>query len=99
MSIWKTYGLAILLLIGTGQTTVLADETSKRQAVEQLFVLTARQQKIDESVSTVLAMQGAIQVVHILDIIGIKDRLGLASASAIDTVDQHAVLVPEFIDV
>ena len=57
MSIWKTYGLAILLLIGTGQTTVLADETSKRQAVEQLFVLTAMQQKIDESVTTVLALQ------------------------------------------
>jgi hypothetical protein len=57
MSIWKTYGLAILLLIGTGQTTVLADEASQRQAVEQLFVLTAMQQKIDESVTTVLALQ------------------------------------------
>jgi hypothetical protein len=57
MSIWKTYGLAILLLIGTGQTTVLADEASERQAVEQLFVLTAMQQKIDESVTTVLALQ------------------------------------------
>jgi len=57
MSIWKTYGLAILLLIGTGQTSVLADEASKRQAVEQLFILTAMQQKIDESVTTVLAMQ------------------------------------------
>jgi hypothetical protein len=57
MSIWKTYGLAILLLIGTGQTAVLADEASERQAVEQLFVLTAMQQKIDESVTTVLALQ------------------------------------------
>jgi len=59
MSIWKTYGLAILLLIATGQIAVLADETSKSQAVEQLFVLTAMQQKIDESVTTVLAMQVA----------------------------------------
>lgn len=34
MSIWKTYGLAILLLIGTGQTTLLADEASQRQACD-----------------------------------------------------------------
>ena len=45
------------MLIATGQTAVLADEASKRQAVEQLFVLTAMQQKIDESVTTVLALQ------------------------------------------
>ena len=57
MSIWKSFGLTLLLLIATGQTAVLADEASKRQAVEQLFVLTAMQQKIDESVTTVLALQ------------------------------------------
>ena len=57
MSICKSFGLPLLLLIATGQTAVLADAASKRQAVEQLFVLTAMQQKIDESVSTVLAMQ------------------------------------------
>lgn len=57
MSIWKSFGFTLLLLIATGQTAVLADEASKRQAVEQLFVLTAMQQKIDESVTTVLALQ------------------------------------------
>ena len=59
MSIWKSFGLTLLLLIATGQTAVLADEASKRQAVEQLFVLTAMQQKIDESVTTELAKQNA----------------------------------------
>ena len=57
MSIWKSFGFTLLLLIATGQTAVLADKASKRQAVEQLFVLTAMQQKIDESVTTVLALQ------------------------------------------
>ena len=57
MSIWKSFGFTLLLLIATGQTTILADEASERTAMEQLFVLTAMQQKIDESVTTVLAMQ------------------------------------------
>ena len=57
MSTWKSFGFILLLLLATGQTAVLADEASKRQAVGQLFVLTAMQQKIDESVTTVLAMQ------------------------------------------
>ena len=57
ISIWKSFGFTLLLLIATGQTAVLADKASKRQAVEQLFVLTAMQQKIDESVTSVLALQ------------------------------------------
>ena len=53
----KSFGLVIILLIGAGQITVHADEASHRQAVEQLFELTAMQQKIDESVASVLALQ------------------------------------------
>jgi hypothetical protein len=57
MFIRKSVGFFILLLIGTVQITVHADEASHRQAVEQLFELTAMQQKIDESVANVLALQ------------------------------------------
>ncbi|MEN8207306.1 MAG: DUF2059 domain-containing protein [Pseudomonadota bacterium] len=57
MSNWKLFRFVIILLIGTGQITVHADEASHRQAVEQLFELTSMQQKIDESVASVLALQ------------------------------------------
>jgi len=57
MFTWKSFGFIIILLIGTCQIAVHADEASHRQAVEQLFELTAMQQKIDESVTTLLALQ------------------------------------------
>jgi hypothetical protein len=53
----KPLGIAIILLAGIGQTGVLADEVTHRQAVEKLFELTTMQQKIDESVANVLALQ------------------------------------------
>ena len=53
----KSIGFVIITLIGVGQIAVHADEASHRQAVEQLFELTAMQQKIDESVASVLALQ------------------------------------------
>jgi hypothetical protein len=53
----KSLGFVVILLIGAGQTAAHADEASHRQAVEQLFVLTSMQQKIDESVANVLALQ------------------------------------------
>ena len=54
----KLYGLlTILLLLAIGQATVRADEASHRQAVKRLFELTNMQQKIDESVDNVLAIQ------------------------------------------
>jgi hypothetical protein len=53
----KSFGFAVILLIGAGQIAAHADEASHRQAVEQLFELTAMQQKIDESVANVLALQ------------------------------------------
>jgi len=49
--------LVIVLLATTGQSAALADEASHRLAVEKLFELTAMQQKIDESVTSVLALQ------------------------------------------
>ncbi|MGD2112924.1 MAG: DUF2059 domain-containing protein [Gammaproteobacteria bacterium] len=57
MSRWKSLVLAALLCGATLPAGVLADEASHRQAVEQLFELTAMQQKIDESVDSVLALQ------------------------------------------
>ena len=49
---------SIILFVGIGlATSVSADETSHRQAVQQLFELTGMQQKIDESVDNVLALQ------------------------------------------
>jgi hypothetical protein len=45
------------LLLATGSVHVLADEASHRAAVKQLFELTAMQQKIEESVDSVLALQ------------------------------------------
>ena len=48
--------LAALLLVA-GPLHVLADPASHRAAVEKLFELTAMQQKIGESVDSVLALQ------------------------------------------
>jgi hypothetical protein len=53
----KSFGFVMLMLIAAGTAAVQADEASHRQAVEQLFELTAMQQKIDESVANVLALQ------------------------------------------
>ena len=53
----KSFGFVVILLIGASQIAAQADEASHRQAVEQLFELTAMQQKIDESVANVLALQ------------------------------------------
>jgi len=44
------------------------------------------------------ALEGAIEMVDILDIICVHNRLGLAGAGTIDAVDQHTVPMPEFID-
>ncbi len=57
MSRWKSLALVTLLLGATGPAGVLADAATHRQAVEKLFELTAMQQKIDESVDSVLALQ------------------------------------------
>jgi len=57
MFILKPVGFFFIFLIGTAQIAAHADEASHRQAVEQLFKLTAMQQKIDESVASVLALQ------------------------------------------
>jgi hypothetical protein len=54
----KTIILAAVLLLGAGQvTSVTADEASHRQQVKKLFELTEMQQKIDESLDNVLALQ------------------------------------------
>lgn len=54
----KTIGPALLLLFGIGMvTTASADEASHRQAVQKLFELTGMQQKIGESVDSVVALQ------------------------------------------
>ena len=45
------------LLLATGPVHLLADEASHQEAVKQLFELTAMQQKIEESVDSVLALQ------------------------------------------
>lgn len=47
----------LFLLLAAGHTRVLADETSHRAAVKKLFELTAMQQKIEDSVDSVLALQ------------------------------------------
>lgn len=57
MSRWVSFGFVTILLYAFGHDIVLADTSSHRQAVEQLFELTAMQQKIDESVANVLALQ------------------------------------------
>jgi hypothetical protein len=54
----KTIVLGAILLVGIGQAlSVSADEASHRQQVQKLFELTQMQQKIDESLDNVLALQ------------------------------------------
>lgn len=54
----KTIVLGAILLLGIGQAlSVSADEASHRQQVQKLFELTQMQQKIDESLDNVLALQ------------------------------------------
>ena len=57
MFINKSIVPCIVLLAVFGQTSALADDTAHRQAVGQLFELTGMQQKIEESVDSVLALQ------------------------------------------
>jgi hypothetical protein len=57
MSRWKSFGVVTILLTTFGPGGSLADADSHRQAVEQLFELTRLQQKIDTSVTNVLALQ------------------------------------------
>ena len=52
----KTIALAAILLFGIGQASS-ADEAAHRQQVQKLFELTQMQQKIDESLDNVLALQ------------------------------------------
>ena len=47
----------IVLLTAFGQAGAVADEASHREAVGQLFELTGMQQKIEDSVDSVLALQ------------------------------------------
>ena len=54
----KLIAPSIILLVSIGLApSVSADQTSHRQAVQKLFDLTGMQQKIDESVNNVLALQ------------------------------------------
>ena len=54
----KTIVLGAILLLGIGQAlSVSADEASHRQQVQKLFELTQMQQKINESLDNVLALQ------------------------------------------
>ena len=54
----KTTLLALILLLAIGQaTSVNADAVSHRAAVQKLFELTGMQQKIEESVDSVVALQ------------------------------------------
>jgi len=58
MSYLKSIVPSVLLFIGLGLTTsVSADNASHQQAVQKLFELTGMQQKIEESVDSVLALQ------------------------------------------
>ncbi|MGD2111967.1 MAG: DUF2059 domain-containing protein [Gammaproteobacteria bacterium] len=56
MSTWRSSRLAGVLL-ATLSAGIPADEASHRQAVERLFELTDMQEKIEESVDNVLALQ------------------------------------------
>lgn len=49
--------ITVILMTAVGQASVLADVASHHKAVERLFELTDMQQKIDESVVSVLALQ------------------------------------------
>ena len=54
----KSIGPSIILFVGIGlATSVSADQASHQQEVQKLFELTGMQQKIDESVDNVLALQ------------------------------------------
>ena len=53
----KSLGPVIVLLAAFGQAGALADEAAHREAVGRLFELTGMQQKIEESVDSVLALQ------------------------------------------
>jgi len=57
MYIRKSLGLIIMLLAVCGQGVTLAGEASHREAVGTLFENTNMQQKIEESVDSVLALQ------------------------------------------
>jgi len=58
MSYLKSIAPSVALFIGLGlATSVSADQASHQQAVQKLFELTQMQQKIEESVQSVLTMQ------------------------------------------
>lgn len=58
MSYLKSITPSVVLFIGLGlATSVSADNASHQQAVQKLFELTGMQQKIEESVDNVLALQ------------------------------------------
>jgi hypothetical protein len=58
MSYLKSIAPSVVLFIGLGLvTSVSADHASHQQAVQKLFELTGMQQKIEESVDNVLALQ------------------------------------------
>ena len=58
MSYLNSITPSIVLFIGLGlATSVSADNASHQQAVQKLFELTGMQQKIEESVDNVLALQ------------------------------------------
>jgi hypothetical protein len=53
----KLLAPAVAILIAAGQVAVKADDASHREAVTKLFELTGMQQKIEDSVDNVLALQ------------------------------------------
>jgi len=54
----KTIIVAAIMLLVIGQApSVSADDASHRKAVQQLFEVTGMQQKIEESLDNVLALQ------------------------------------------
>jgi hypothetical protein len=57
MSRCKTFASLVLILGALATSGVPADEATHQQAVAKLFELTAMQQKIEESVDSVLALQ------------------------------------------
>jgi hypothetical protein len=53
----KLLAPAVAILLVAGQAAVIADDASHREAVAKLFELTGMQQKIEDSVDNVLALQ------------------------------------------
>ena len=53
----KLLAPAVAILLAAGQVAVKADDASHREAVAKLFELTGMQQKIEDSVDNVLALQ------------------------------------------